>query len=715
VVADTLNPDFQTRFAVEHCSGAGDKYLLRVFAAGDEAGARLGDNDLVGSAVFSLDDALSRHGHNQDVILPVSSFYDPLLDQQLQQAGTYLILSITPDHGQERRHVKSSLTLSLQVVGLPTHRTEWRAVDVAVVLTRTNPHAYAGTTESVRANVPDITFKKPFTLQFEPALTNKFSISLYDTGAAQLSERSRMGCGTLTLGDLLALPLGQPLVCALDKPAGASVVVVCVKQVDEDGARRSLPGYGEEEGAHIVEEQEVDGSQMRRKQVESLAQLTKGLVAGRCFRRFFLDDRPRRITLCLQKDDETDKQRLYWCAEVWQEDAHSSSRVVKMDESRSMGLHEIKSILLGMQTQAFASKTAAHLHAECCFSLVSEDNILNLEAANGTHRDAWVFGLQILLQEQVATPPPVVPYGALPVTAPEYDMQERKEQRVHSSGRPLVYSKDSAKRVRLARRRVAEMTATGIIFNLAGGMESGSTPVRGTGTPITIPLSPSSSVRSSASSATKTTRVVNLTIACRNLPLLLGDTTGDATQLRYTVCLWGRDPATKQWRYVDKTDLKRDTASPDFNKVLRVPYRGAMQRVRLQVYNVRGKQVSDQDIVGSYNVRVKDLLNGAGGIAFDGTPATTQSPGRVLFTAPLTSSAPDKQAQLTAHGSTLLLSVERLREDRPRREQFFDDPLRSASKHRRSMESTTRRRMIGGEDFALYHADALPQVRTRRY
>jgi hypothetical protein len=69
VIVDSLNPDFETRFAVEHCPS--DKYLLRVFAAGGPSGAGggeqaervcVGGDELVGSAVVELDDVLGQGG-----------------------------------------------------------------------------------------------------------------------------------------------------------------------------------------------------------------------------------------------------------------------------------------------------------------------------------------------------------------------------------------------------------------------------------------------------------------------------------------------------------------------------------------------------------------------------------------------------------------------------------------------------------------------------
>jgi hypothetical protein len=70
-------------------------------------------------------------------------------------------------------------------------------------------------------------------------------------------------------------------------------------------------------------------------------------------------------------------------------------------ESRncSLNLKDITDIFLGKRTDVFESVGASSANADCCFTLMSRNKAIDLEAQSAEDLNLWLFGLNSILTQ----------------------------------------------------------------------------------------------------------------------------------------------------------------------------------------------------------------------------------------------------------------------------------------------------------------------------
>lgn len=673
VLQDSLDPDFSTAFTMRYKPDMNQQFLLRVYAV---SASRLGDEQVLGSAVFSLEQIM-KEKELTEVRLSISNYAELLLDEQLKKASSCVIVSYEYDFGKKEPIAEVELSVCCQY--LPAHLENFQKCVPLVSLFRedkqTGMFEVVDQTEKCRTESVNPMFKKKFLLSHNPEQPLWYKVSVFNLK----SENSAIKIGSARVDMVDLAGYGNKKTYVLTNPSldlgGASVVFQCVKRVEQ----------GSKLGQQIVTEHGVpeldavvDEAKTRRKVTESLQELTQMMSMGRGFRRLWTKDTATRLSLFLNPNDN----KLFWCPETW--DLYGTKQVI-INDTRSMKLIDISHIILGKQTSAFQTSyvNRMSISAACCFSLLcsgEQPNILNLAATTELQRDAWVCGLRMVAIDQLNHNIQLVDYGEWK-QANNTHIEEIQEE-TEASGLTTVWEKLNVERARKReaaernKERLEQINNTGQLFNM--GMKTNNVQ--------NLPLFDPDS-----EADTKEVKFADMSFSCSNLP---------ASSFPYTICVWQRDIDSKDWMYVSKTDNIRGQ-SPVFKKRVKIRYWGMNQVVKFVVCVVQGHKITDADCVGMYKTSLSTIMSGKKGIGHDGLPANKNTPGALRFGFELTHPEESGQRLLTENGAILDISCERMVELQNKQ------PLVLASTNKAPI-----RAMIRGTKFWIFSATGPPQERT---
>ena len=108
---------------------------------------------------------------------------------------------------------------------------------------------------------------------------------------------------------------------------------------------------------------------------------------------------------------------------------------------------------------------------------------------------------------------------------------------------------------------------------------------------------------------TKKVKILQFDVSCENLTDYNrneDDSNGNTTG-QYIICAWQKSAPDQPWMYLSKSDFVRCKGdwNPTFLKRFQCAYTNKHQLLRLNIYNVRGAQMRDEDLIGSVTVRLK--------------------------------------------------------------------------------------------------------------
>lgn len=436
VVYDSFNPTFQTQISLVLAEDDDRELMVRIFDVdAEEKGVKccITEEHVVGTAIIDLNSLVNNTEERQEAAFPLANHSEPLLDREMKQNGSGVILCYYFEEYGEKKMAKSKLQMAISCENLPIHLNNFVDCVPVVSLFRQDPATgrmtFQDQTEKFRGKQAGPRFKKRFTLEFDPNEPCVHKLSVYDTNTTRVTKANRVGSSLLRLWELghdlevgteLILPLmndrfhgkelqGPPYnlwflfrfvlvqieaVCVssvldhLGKPqfqsyfadVGAAIHLTIVKKLHEGQLKRLIEV---EEDAPEIRDKELEQSSFEQCSGDTKQSLAANLSRGRYFRRFFLEKNPKRVSLCLREESNGNGQRFYWCGEMWQNDF--GVREFEINEGRSMSMKGLK-FVLGKQTEAFKRACAADIEESCCFSIISDDNILNLEAPSARQR-----------------------------------------------------------------------------------------------------------------------------------------------------------------------------------------------------------------------------------------------------------------------------------------------------------------------------------------
>lgn len=396
VLSDELNPNFEHEFLIEHRPGTNQQVSFRVY---DGSARVINADNFIGSAVVNLEHLVDEHKPNAESIYNLENYVDPTMNDALRKGDSTLFLRYKPHSLAQDGKMKAEL--SFKCIGLPPVLSgEPDRIPVLALFSRlasqtSRAWRYEGQTEQCNDDINPI-FSKRLVVGCD---AEEHKISVYDTNTEKVSEFNRIGSLVVRMANLIKTEGQQSrLKLQLSKhthsqhmgPGGGLVEITCIRKIEphRDQRRKYIESVTQcnwlekqvDEGAHRVAMREV------------VIKLENMVTFGRgCVRHFHSSARDiREIHLFYRKINKYGEPRmLHWCKKGEREETRACS----------MGLSNVVAVVTGKQTKAFKNRSVWGIPDHNCFSIITPDNILNIEMAHNRLRDVWMFAIMKIMKE----------------------------------------------------------------------------------------------------------------------------------------------------------------------------------------------------------------------------------------------------------------------------------------------------------------------------